>query len=127
MNAPAPQTREEADDRVKKMTAPHADKGLGQGRKKFRVERVMVRLNFWNRLKYLLTGGAITMALARAPQRVSGVELIELRIVSWWQLRKLQQERQNEAERRAGGTNAPKVDTRAGDEVVAALKGALKP
>jgi hypothetical protein len=103
-------TDAEPQDLVQQITAPHADKGLGQGRKKFRVERVMVRLNLWNRLKYLLTGGAIVMNLARAPQRVSGVELIELRIVSWWQLRKLQQNRQNEAESRLGATNASQVD-----------------
>ena len=79
-------------------------------------------MNFGARLLYLLKGGAIAMSLARAPQRVSGVELLELQVISWWQLRKLQRMRHAEAERRPGATNEPKVDTRAGDEAVDALK-----
>lgn len=123
---PVPKNKAQAEEMVKRMTAPHADTGLGQGTRKFKVERVMVQLNWIRRLWYLLAGGAIVMEVARAPQKVSGVEVLDLTLVSARQLRRLQQERHSEAERRPGPTITPKRDTRQGDEAFDALKAISK-
>ena len=117
-------------DIVADITAPHRDKGLARkrGRERFRVERVMIRLNFWMRLKSLFAGSIITFGCARAPQKVSGVEITEVVLLSARQLRKLEKMRLAEEAKKLNvfrEERKPWAKT-AGDEAVAALKGLTK-
>jgi galactokinase len=95
-------SREGQRDLVADITAQHKDKGLARhkSRARFRVERVVIRLNWFMRLKVFLAGGVITFSAARAPQKVSGVEILELRVISNRSLRKLERLREEEEARK---------------------------
>ena len=93
------------------------------------MERVLVKLNFWRRVWYLVTGGVIAFNVARAPQRVSGVEVLDVKVLSARQLRKLERMREEEDAKRQGVQQEALQEPRSvnlGDEVVAALKGLTK-